>query len=132
VRTDISCTLFLSDPDEYVGGELTVEDTYGTRGVKLPAGQMVVYPGTSLHRVTPVTEGARFASIFWVQSFVRSDAQRSIWFLQKGSNSLRDVYNMIKIFLRDAKCNNFLIIFYQEYLEVRLAQIYRGYISHAT
>jgi len=78
VRTDISCTLFLSNPDEYVGGELTVEDTYGTRGVKLPAGHLVVYPGTSLHRVTPVTEGARFASIFWVQSFVRSDAQRSI------------------------------------------------------
>jgi len=78
VRTDISCTLFLSDPDEYVGGELTVEDTYGTRGVRLPAGQMVVYPGTSLHRVTPVTEGARFAAVFWVQSFVRSDAQRSI------------------------------------------------------
>jgi len=78
VRTDISCTLFLSDPDEYVGGELVVEDTYGTRGVKLPAGHLVVYPGTSLHRVTPVTEGARFAAIFWVQSFVRNDGQRSI------------------------------------------------------
>jgi len=78
VRTDISCTLFLSDPDEYTGGELVVEDTYGTRGVKLPAGQLVVYPGTSLHRVTPVTQGARFAAVFWVQSFVRSDTQRSI------------------------------------------------------
>jgi len=78
VRTDISCTLFLSDPDEYDGGELIVEDTYGTRGVKLPAGHMVIYPGTSLHRVTPVTRGARYAAFFWVQSFIRSDAQRSI------------------------------------------------------
>lgn len=78
VRTDISCTLFLSDPHDYDGGELVVEDTYGTRGVKLPAGHMVVYPGTSLHRVTPVTRGARVASFFWVQSLVRNDAQRSI------------------------------------------------------
>jgi len=78
VRTDISCTLFFSDPDEYDGGELVVEDTYGTRGVKLPAGHMVVYPGTSLHRVTPVTRGTRYAAFFWVQSFIRSDAQRSI------------------------------------------------------
>jgi len=78
VRTDISCTLFFSDPDEYDGGELVVEDTYGTRGVKLPAGHMVVYPGTSLHRVTPVTRGARYAAFFWVQSFIRCDAQRSI------------------------------------------------------
>jgi len=78
VRTDISCTLFLSHPDEYDGGELVVEDTYGTRGVKLPAGHMVVYPGTSLHRVTPVTRGARYAAFFWVQSFIRSDAQRRI------------------------------------------------------
>jgi len=78
VRTDISCTLFLSEPDEYDGGELVIEDTYGTRGVKLPAGHMVVYPGTSLHRVTPVTRGARYAAFFWVQSFIRSDPQRSI------------------------------------------------------
>jgi len=78
VRTDISCTLFFSDPDEYDGGELTVEDTYGTRGVKLPAGHMVVYPGTSLHRVTPVTRGARYAAFFWVQSFIRSDTRRSL------------------------------------------------------
>jgi len=78
VRTDVSCTLFFSDPDEYDGGELVVEDTYGTRGVKLPAGHMMVYPGTSLHRVTPVTRGARYAAFFWVQSFIRSDSQRSI------------------------------------------------------
>lgn len=78
VRTDISCTLFLSDPQDYDGGELIIQDTYGTRGVKLPAGHMVIYPGTSVHRVTPVTRGARVASFFWVQSLVRSDVQRSL------------------------------------------------------
>jgi len=78
VRTDVSCTLFLSAPDEYDGGELMIEDTYGTRSVKLPAGHMVVYPGTSLHQVTPVTRGARHAAFFWVQSFIRHDPQRSI------------------------------------------------------
>jgi len=78
VRTDISCTLFLSAPDEYDGGELIVEDTYGTRGVKLPAGHMVVYPGNSLHQVTPVTRGARYAAVFWVQSFIRNDTQRRL------------------------------------------------------
>jgi len=80
VRTDISCTLFLSDPDEYQGGELTIADTYGQHAVKLPAGQLVIYPGASLHHVTPVTEGARLAAVFWVQSFVRDDAERSILF----------------------------------------------------
>jgi len=80
VRTDLSCTLFLSDPDEYQGGELTIADTYGSHAVKLPAGQLVVYPGTSLHHVTPVTAGVRLAAVFWVQSFVRDDAQRSILF----------------------------------------------------
>jgi len=78
VRTDVSCTLFLCAPDEYEGGELMIEDTYGTRGVKLPAGHMVVYPGTSLHQVTPVTHGARYAAFFWVQSFIRSDARRRL------------------------------------------------------
>jgi len=80
LRTDLSCTLFLSDPDEYEGGELTIADTYGQHAVKLPAGQLVLYPGTSLHHVTPVTTGARLAAVFWVQSFVRGDAQRSILF----------------------------------------------------
>lgn len=80
VRTDISCTVFLSDPAEYDGGELVIEDAFGTRSVKLPAGHMVIYPGTSLHRVTPVTRGRRLASFFWVQSLVRSDAQRRILF----------------------------------------------------
>lgn len=80
VRTDVSCTVFLSDPDEYDGGELTVSDTYGTRGVKLPAGCAVLYPGTSLHQVTPVTRGARVACFLWVQSMVRSDEQRRLLF----------------------------------------------------
>ena len=78
VRTDISCTLFLSDPDEYDGGELTVSDTYGTRGVKLPAGDLVIYPGTSVHQVTPVTRGTRIASFFWIESMVRGDEQRRL------------------------------------------------------
>lgn len=78
IRSDLSATLFLSEPDEYDGGELTVEDTYGTHGIKLAAGDMVLYPGTSLHRVTPVTRGTRLASFFWVQSLVREDSQRSL------------------------------------------------------
>jgi PKHD-type hydroxylase len=78
VRTDLSVTLFLSDPDEYDGGELVIEDTYGTQSVKLPAGDAVLYPSTSLHHVRPVTRGARVSSFFWLQSMVRSDAQRSL------------------------------------------------------
>ncbi len=78
VRTDVSCTVFLNDPADYDGGELTVSDTYGTRGVKLPAGHAVLYPGTSLHQVTPVTRGERLACFFWVQSMVRSDDQRRL------------------------------------------------------
>ncbi|MEY4979668.1 MAG: hypothetical protein RLZZ352_1938 [Pseudomonadota bacterium] len=80
VRTDVSCTVFLNEPDEYDGGELMVHDTYGTRGVKLPAGHAVLYPGTSLHQVTPVTRGQRLACFFWVQSMVRSDEQRRLLF----------------------------------------------------
>jgi PKHD-type hydroxylase len=76
VRSDISCTLFLSDPDEYDGGELVVEDTYGAHRVKLPAGDMVLYPGTSHHFVTPVTRGARLAAFFWTQSLVPAEADR--------------------------------------------------------
>lgn len=78
VRTDVSCTLFLSDPDEYDGGELTIHDTCGPQRVKLPAGHAVLYPGSSLHEVTPVTRGARIASFFWVESMVRSDEQRRL------------------------------------------------------
>jgi len=80
LRTDISCTLFLSSPDEYDGGELVIEDTYGVQEVKLPAGDMIVYPATSLHQVTPVTRGARVASFFWVQSLVRDDTKRALLF----------------------------------------------------
>jgi len=80
VRTDISATLFLSDPDDYDGGDLIVEDVFGEQSIKLPAGDMVIYPGSSLHRVTPVTRGVRFASFFWTQSLVRSDQQRRMLF----------------------------------------------------
>jgi PKHD-type hydroxylase len=76
IRSDISCTLFLSDPDEYDGGELIVSDLYGEHEVKLPAGDAIVYPSSSLHRVTAVTRGARIASFFWVQSLVRDDSAR--------------------------------------------------------
>lgn len=77
-RTDVSCTLFLSGPDEYDGGELIVEDVYGEHSVKLAAGDMIVYPATSLHRVAPITRGARWAAFFWAQSMVKSDEQRTL------------------------------------------------------
>lgn len=80
LRTDISCTLFLCEPDEYDGGELVVHDTYGEHEVKLPAGDLIIYPSSSLHRVEPVTRGARLASFFWVQSLVRDDGQRRLLF----------------------------------------------------
>jgi PKHD-type hydroxylase len=80
VRTDLSATLFLADPGAYDGGELVIEDTYGAHAVKLPAGHMVLYPSSSLHRVNPVTRGARLASFFWIQSMVREDAQRALLF----------------------------------------------------
>jgi len=80
VRTDLSCTLFLSEPDAYEGGELVVEDTYGVHAVKLAAGAAILYPASSLHRVEPVTSGARVASFFWIQSMVRDDAQRALLF----------------------------------------------------
>ena len=80
VRTDISCTLFLSDPEDYAGGELTIEDTYGPHSVKLAAGDMILYPGTSVHRVNPVSAGERIACFFWIQSMVRRDDQRTLLF----------------------------------------------------
>jgi PKHD-type hydroxylase len=80
VRTDLSATLFLTRPDEYDGGELLVEDTYGVHNIKLPAGHMILYPATSLHHVRPVTRGARLASFFWIQSMVRDDGQRTLLF----------------------------------------------------
>jgi PKHD-type hydroxylase len=78
LRTDVSCTVFLSDPEEYEGGELTVIDAYGTHEVKLPAGDAIVYPSTSIHEVLPVTSGERLASFLWVQSMVRDDWKRAM------------------------------------------------------
>lgn len=92
IRTDLSATLFLSDPLEYEGGELVVEDTYGTHKVKLPAGHMILYPSSSLHHVNPVTKGARVASFFWMESMVRDDAQRTLLF---------DLDNSIRLVARD-------------------------------
>jgi PKHD-type hydroxylase len=79
-RTDLSATLFLSAPEEYDGGELLIEDTFGVQQVKLSVGDMVLYPASSLHRVTPVTRGARIASFFWIESMVRDDAERTLLF----------------------------------------------------
>ena len=91
MRTDLSCTLFLAAPDDYDGGELEIVDTYGTHEVKLPAGDLVLYPSSSLHRVHPVTRGARVASFFWVQSLVRDTAQRQMLFeLDQNIQALRE------------------------------------------
>ena len=90
VRSDVSCTLFLNGPDEYDGGELVVSDTYGEHDVKLDAGDLILYPSSSLHRVTPVTRGARLACFFWVQSMVRHDFQRAqLYGLDQTIQSLR-------------------------------------------
>jgi PKHD-type hydroxylase len=80
LRTDVSATLFLSAPEDYDGGELIVQDTYGTHSVKLAAGDLILYPATSLHRVAPVTRGSRVASFFWIQSMVKEDAERQMLF----------------------------------------------------
>lgn len=78
VRSDLSATLFISDPADYDGGELVIEDTYGSKAVKLPAGDLILYPATSVHRVEPVTRGSRIASFFWIESMVRGDDQRRL------------------------------------------------------
>jgi len=80
IRTDLSATLFLTGPEEYEGGELVIEDTYGVQTVKLPAGHLVLYPSTSLHHVRPVTRGARISSFFWIQSLIRDDGARTLLF----------------------------------------------------
>lgn len=80
IRTDLSATLFFAGPEEYDGGELCVEDTYGVQAVKLPPGHMVLYPATSLHHVRPVTRGARICSFFWIQSMIRDDGHRTLLF----------------------------------------------------
>lgn len=80
LRTDLSATLFLTEPEDYDGGELTVDDTYGVHQVKLAAGDMILYPASSLHRVEAITRGARVSSFFWIQSLVRDDARRALLF----------------------------------------------------
>ena len=85
IRTDVSATLFLTNPADYDGGELQIEDTYGRHSVKLPAGDMVIYPATSLHQVTPITRGVRTSCFFWVQSLIRDDTQRSLLYEMDGA-----------------------------------------------
>jgi PKHD-type hydroxylase len=85
LRTDVSVTLFLSNPDEYDGGELQIEDTYGRHSVKLPAGDMVIYPASSLHQVAPITRGVRVGCFFWIQSLIRDDVQRSLLYEMDGA-----------------------------------------------
>lgn len=93
VRTDLSATLFFTGPEEYDGGELIIEDTYGTHEVKLPSGHMILYPSTSLHQVRPVTRGARLCSFFWIQSMIRDDGERTLLFdLDTAIQSLNEQY----------------------------------------
>ncbi|MCV2348769.1 Fe2+-dependent dioxygenase [Paucibacter sp. Y2R2-4] len=97
LRSDVSTTLFLSEPDEYQGGELEVKDTYGLHEVKLPAGDLVLYPSTSLHQVLPVSEGERVAAFFWTQSMIRDDARRAMLYeLDQSIQSLRGRYGEIE------------------------------------
>lgn len=105
VRTDLSCTLFLSDPADYDGGELVVEDTYGAQAVKLPAGDLILYPSSSVHRVQPVTRGSRVASFFWVESMVRQDEQRRLLFdLDMSILSLRQAQGDIDAVVKLTGC----------------------------
>jgi PKHD-type hydroxylase len=90
IRTDLSCTIFLSEPEEYQGGELVIEDTYGYHEVKLPAGDLILYPSTSVHEVTEIISGCRVASFFWIQSMIRDDAERHMLFnLDQSIQNLR-------------------------------------------
>jgi PKHD-type hydroxylase len=102
VRTDLSATLFFTNPEEYDGGELVVEDTYGVHSVKLPAGHVILYPASSLHHVRPVTHGARLASFFWIQSMVRDDGERTILFdldvaIQRLSSDVPDHPSIVEL-----------------------------------
>lgn len=102
IRTDISATLFFTAPEEYDGGELVVEDTYGVHSVKLAPGQMVIYPSTSLHHVRPVTRGVRVCSFFWIQSMVRDDGERTLLFdldssIQRVSRELPDHPSVVEL-----------------------------------
>jgi len=96
VRTDLSATLFLSEPTEYDGGELVIEDTFGPRSIKLAAGDLILYPSSSVHRVEPVTRGARIASFFWIESMVRDDGRRRLLYdLDMAILELRQTYGEI-------------------------------------
>jgi len=102
IRTDLSATLFLSDPEDYDGGELLIDDTYGCHTLKLPAGHLILYPATSLHRVNPITRGARRSCFFWVQSFVRDDAKRTLLFdldvvTQRLTQRLQDAPELLQL-----------------------------------
>ena len=102
VRTDLSATLFFSNPDEYDGGELVVEDTYGVHSVKLPAGHVILYPASSVHHVRPVTRGVRLASFFWIQSMVRDDGARTILFdldvaIQRLMNDVPEHHSVVEL-----------------------------------
>ena len=110
VRTDLSATLFLSDPGDYDGGELVIEDTFGTRAIKLPAGHLVLYPASSVHRVEPVTRGARLGSFFWVESMVRDDARRRVLFeMDMAILSLREEHGEIPAAVRLTGCYHNLL-----------------------
>jgi PKHD-type hydroxylase len=102
IRTDLSATLFLSSPEDYDGGELVIEDTYGEQRIKLPAGHMILYPSTSLHHVTAITRGSRVASFFWVQSMVRDDGERRLLFdldnaIQRLNADVADHASMVQL-----------------------------------
>lgn len=102
VRTDLSATLFLSEPSEYEGGELVIEDNYGVQRVKLAAGSLILYPASSLHHVTPVSGGERLASFFWIQSMVRDDGQRTLLFdldtsIQRLSSDLPEHASLVQL-----------------------------------
>lgn len=102
VRTDLSATLFLNDPASYEGGELVVEDTYGTHSIKLPAGYLILYPASSLHNVQPIKRGRRLASFFWIQSMVRDDGERTLLFdldtaIQKIAQDMPDHHASVQL-----------------------------------
>jgi PKHD-type hydroxylase len=102
IRTDLSATLFLSNPEDYDGGELLIDDTYGCHSVKLSAGSLILYPATSLHRVNPITRGARKSCFFWVQSFVRDDTRRTVLFdldvaIQRLTQRLHDAPELLQL-----------------------------------
>jgi PKHD-type hydroxylase len=111
IRTDLSMTLFLSRPEEYDGGELVVEDIFGAHSVKLPAGDAILYPGTSLHRVNPVTRGVRLASCFWwIQSMVRDDTQRTLLFdLDMATNQVAEAVPEHRVVIALTSCYHNLL-----------------------